>query len=104
MYRPYSPLVNKTTQIFVDQEGLELILELSDGPNDPLFISFEGDKTYEWTIRNQHGFYKDTFDLPQGSYNMTLSSGSGHKKLIMGTYKTGEQSYLLYNSLISGNL
>ncbi len=104
MYRPYQPLVNESTEIYVGQDGLDLMLEFSGGSKDLLFIKFEGKKTYDYIIRNSYGFYKDTFDLPQGTYNMTLSTGSGQKKFILGAYKTGNQSYVLYNSFLNGEL
>ncbi|WP_430884107.1 O-antigen ligase family protein [Fusibacter sp. JL216-2] len=104
MYRPYVPLLNHSTQILVGQEGLDLIMEYSGGPNDPLFINFEGKETHEWIIRNRHGFYKDTFNLPPGGYTMTLSSGSGQKKFIFGLLKAKGQEYSLYNELLTGNL
>lgn len=104
MYRPYAPLVNQSVEILVGENGLNLMLEFSSGPNDPLFIKFKGDKTYERIIRNRHGFYKDKFDLPQGLYTMTLSSGSGQKKFLFGSIQTRDQEYVLYNGLIGGNL
>lgn len=104
MYRPYVPLLNQSVEVLVEENGLDLMLEFTGGPNDPLFIKLEGDKTYERIIRNRYGFYKDKFDLPQGNYKLTLSSGSGQKKYLLGSIKTGDQEYLLYNGLIGGNL